>query len=466
MKFSLFIFLFLSLHVQAQDFSSAIASGQKLISGFVQTNKIPGLSIAVCWNGKTVWSEGFGYANLELKCPATPDTKYRIASLSKSFTGTAIAKLVDRGLISLNDPVSKYLTDVPPAWDSITIYNVCEHSSGIAHYKDITDRADTTFYSTTNDALNVFKNRPLLHSPGLKRTYSSYAYTVLAAIIEKVTRKSFLTFLREDLFDSLEMKNTLADVKREIIPQRSAYYSYNDKNEIVPAQYVDNSSRWAGTGMLSTVTDLAVFGWAHCKPGFLSQTMLDLINNARPLKDGNIASETLAWGPRTDWEGRKMLWNNGGTPGCTGGLLIFPEQNLSIAMLCNINGAPFDRGEIQAIALRFLAAIEGNKVEAISAAEKGIYNLSVGLGEREYQGLLDINTTPGKVSGFFEIVGLQKFIIVDAFQINGRTWIAALGEKDGLFGVGILPLRIEIKNDVVEGSILRVDGVLKGRKKI
>lgn len=465
MKFLLSLLLVFSVNVNAQDFSTAIASNQKLISDFVQTNKIPGLSIAICWNGNIIWTQGFGYANLELNVPAKPDTKYRIASLSKSVTGTAIAKLVDKGLINLNDPVTKYLSDVPATWDSITIYNVCEHSSGIAHYKDIIDQRDTTFYSTTNDALNVFKNRPLLHSPGLKRTYSSYAYTVLAAIIEKVSGKSFLKFIQEDLFIPLEMKNTMADMKRDIIPQRSAYYSYNEKNEIVFAQYVDNSSRWAGTGMLSTVTDLALFGAAHCKPGFLSQKMLDLINTPRQLKDGNTASETLAWGPRKDWEGRSMLWNNGGTPGCTGGLLIFPKQNLSIAMLCNINSAPFDRGEIQAIALRFLASIEGNKVETIPASEKGSYNLTVTLGGKDYKASLELNAEQNSITGFFEIEGLQKFIIADVFKINDKTWIIALGEKDGLFGVGILPLRIEIKNNAVEGSILRVDGIIKGKKK-
>lgn len=133
-------------------------------------------------------------------------------------------------------------------------------------------------------------------------------------------------------------------------------------------------------------------------------------------------------------------------------------------MLCNVNGAPFDRGELQMLALRFLAAIENNDVKTLSTHTLGNYALTVSLGGTEYKGTLNLLRSELTTGGFFDIESLQRFYVVDVVSIKGNTWVTCLGERGGIFGIGVLPLKITFSSDLLEGAMLRANGTIKGKR--
>ncbi len=172
------------------------------------------------------WSEAFGFADLEHQVPANTASKFRIASLSKNLTGTALAKLVQDGRLDLDAPVSRYIGTVPDSWKSMTVLHLATHQSGIPHYLTEQDALNTIHYRTTAEALKKVMAMTLLHPPGQKETYSSLAYTVLAAVIEAASALPYLEYMAKEIFTPLGMLSTLADMPHQIIPGRTGYYVY------------------------------------------------------------------------------------------------------------------------------------------------------------------------------------------------------------------------------------------------
>lgn len=145
-------------------------------------------------------------------------------TVSKKLTATAATKLAEKGRLDLEKPIGHYLSDVPDSWQPITTRQLLSHASGIAHYSSPEDALDVRQYANTSEALARFKNRPLRHRPGEGETYSSYAYTVIAAVIEAITGQSFLDAIREEVFEPLGMRNTVPDMQSALVPNRTAFY--------------------------------------------------------------------------------------------------------------------------------------------------------------------------------------------------------------------------------------------------
>ena len=425
----------------------------------MEEGRIPGLTIAVAVDDEVVWSEGFGLANLEANSPATPASRFRIASLSKNLTGTAVALLVEQGRLDLDRPVHEYLPDLPDSWRGMTTRHLVTHTSGITHYISEEDAQDLTFYATTRDALARFTDRPLAHPPGEKETYSSYAYTVVAAVIEAVTERDFLGFIQEALFAPLGMTRTGPDLSTAIIHGRTGFYEYGPDRQVRPATRLDLSGRWAGSGFLSTAEDLARFGVAHTRPGFLAQSTLEMIAARQPLPGGGFTKEGMGWGPREDWDGRSSIWGNGITPGATGGLIVYPSRRLTVALLSNIRHAPIDRGEFQMLARRFLAAIEGSPAAALPKSWYGRYDIKAASGDTVLRGTLDVSFVGGRPGGSLRFQGWQEFRIADGFLIGEEAWIVGVNGESG-----VMPLRVRRSGDEIAGDAPRIGFTLKGRR--
>ena len=149
-------------------------------------------SILIARDGKVLFSRGYGMANLELDVPNTPQTKFRLGSITKQFTAMAILILQERGKLNVQDKVKKYLPDAPKAWDEITIHHLLTHTSGIPNYTALPDFLKTLPDRVTlKELIARFKDKPLDFKPGEKFRYSNSGYVVLGQIIETASGQNY-----------------------------------------------------------------------------------------------------------------------------------------------------------------------------------------------------------------------------------------------------------------------------------
>lgn len=428
----------------AHRYEQAIDHARRIIRAYMAETSVPALQIAVGVDGAIVWEESFGTADLESGRPATNDSRFRIASVSKLLTGTLTARLAGKGVLDLDRPIGEYVSGIPEAWRPITARMLVHHTSGIPHYKDREDALDTTFYPTVRAAIGKFRDRPLAHPPGQGETYSSYAYTVLALAIEEAAGKPFLEVMDEEILRPLGMSSTGPDIRSDPPPETTAFYELAEGGEVRMAPEVDLSGRWAGSGYLSTAGDLVRFGLALTKPGHLNRRTLDLIPQRQELPDGSLTDEGFAWGPREDWDGRPMLWGDGSTPGSRCGLLVYPKDGLAMAILTNLRGLALERGELQTLARLFLAARDGVAVESVPELAAGSWEGEMTAGETVLPVRLDLEGAGAEGRSSISFTGWRSFVVADRFRLGDDSWLVPLD------GRGLFPLKISRTGRILE----------------
>ncbi|XP_054858971.1 serine beta-lactamase-like protein LACTB, mitochondrial [Eublepharis macularius] len=306
---------------RAVGFARAVDSSRELLQRVKDEVGAPGVVVGVAVDGKEVWSEGLGYADLENRVLCKPETVLRIASISKPLTMVAVAKLWEEGRLDLDAPVQKYVPEFPQkeyegTKVTITTRQLASHLSGIRHYEkdiakvkeekekfnralkgatkfDLAEKEDKDSevnakskleresknskggrrkrefdneeyylkekYDNVIESLNIFKNDPLFFKPGTQYLYSTHGFTLLSAVVERASGHKFTEYMLK-IFHDLDMLATVLDDNEPLIYNRARYYTHNKKGQLVNTPYVDNSYKWAGGGFLSTVGDLLKFG--------------------------------------------------------------------------------------------------------------------------------------------------------------------------------------------------------------
>ena len=195
---------------------------EKAVSAFMTANSVPGVSIAIVENGQSVWSAGFGLADLEDSAPATSSTLYRLGSISKSITAVAVLQLYERGKLDVDAPVQKYCPAFPQKDSPITSRQLLAHLSGIRHYNDDgkgdVPEDSARHFATMEDSLQLFASDPLLSKPGTQFHYSTYGYTLLGCVLEGAASQKYSDFVRENVFRPAAMDHSQADDFFAIIP--------------------------------------------------------------------------------------------------------------------------------------------------------------------------------------------------------------------------------------------------------
>jgi CubicO group peptidase (beta-lactamase class C family) len=164
----------------------------------------PGAAVIVSQNGQILYQKGFGYSDVEHSIPITPETEFRIGSITKQFTAAAILKLQENGKLSLNDKLSTFIPDYPRG-DEVTIHHLLTHTSGIPSYTSKPDfRKTLTFQIDPLKLIDSLKNDTFVFDPGELHIYSNSGYFLLGYIIEKISSKSLQDYLKETFFDPLD----------------------------------------------------------------------------------------------------------------------------------------------------------------------------------------------------------------------------------------------------------------------
>jgi len=320
---------------------------------------IPGMAVAVGGAGRIVWSEGVGYADRERGVPACADTQFRIQSVSKPITAAAMARLVESEVFDLDAPVRTWIPDLPPALGAVTARQLASHSAGVRHYRDDMETLTTTTYESAYASLERFRNDPLLFTPDSRTSYSSYGFVLLGAAMERATGLDFPALLRREVLQPLGMERTEAARAGVTTAGRASSYDhvtpYSMDGQVHPSPEIDFSSKWAAGGLLSTAEDLVIFGNAHIKPyneGFLRDETIDLLFTPRSRSPSPVG-QGLGWVVGFDPRLRRVRLHFGAGSGGTAVLAIFPDQQVSLAVLANLGHARFPIARHLAIANAF-----------------------------------------------------------------------------------------------------------------
>jgi CubicO group peptidase (beta-lactamase class C family) len=339
----------------ATGYEATVAEARALVEAHIREHNLPGMAVAVAVAGETVWSEGFGFADLEHRTPIWPTTKFRIGSVSKPITAPAVAQLYAAGRLDVDAPVQRYVPSFPEKEHPITTRQLGAHLAGIRHYRG-DEFLSSRYYATVTEGLEIFKDDPLLHPPGSRYAYSSYGWNLISAVVEAASGEAFLAYMTARVFRPLGMYNTVPDQNADLIPQRVHFYEHDADGTLKNAPYVDNSYKWAGGGFLSTTEDLLLFAHAHMGDTFLPENARALLFTEQHNTAGEGVNYGFGWRVSEDPEGRPLLGHTGGSVGGTSVLTIQPDAGVVVVALVNLSDANLSVGA--AIRNLFVAAAE------------------------------------------------------------------------------------------------------------
>ena len=301
----------------------------------------PGLAVAIASGKNEVWTRGYGYSDIESGTPVDPDLHlFRIGSISKSICGAALARLWQAERIGLDEPIGQYLPSCPADKSRLTLRQLGGHLGGIRHYRGIEFLSNIP-YQNVMDPLQVFLQDTLLCVPGTQFNYSTYGWTLISAVMEAGVNTPFTTIIREEVNTPLHLQDLRPDMKDSTSWPRVTFYEWNNGQHRRGPE-VDNSNKWAGGGYLCTAEEVAKFGYAHVKPGYLKKKTLEVFTSGQHTSDGKATNYGIGYNDNVDEHGRAWIGHSGGSVGGTSMLLIYPEEDLVVVTLVNLSGARMD----------------------------------------------------------------------------------------------------------------------------
>ena len=306
-----------------------------LVNAEIKSQRIPGLSLVVVRDGKIDYVKGYGYANLEHKVLVKPETIFQAGSVGKQFTAFAVMLLVQDGKMSLDDKLTKYFPDAPSGWDSITVRNLLNHTSGFGDY---TNNFNYWANYTEDSLYQEYKKRPLIFNAGEKQRYSNMGYATLGIIISKVAGKFYGDYLKERVFTPLGMSTARIITEEDIVPNRAAGYRLvNDS--IKNQEWVSPTINTTADGSIY-VTALDMAKWeAGLNAGkLLKKEYYDMMWAPAKLNDGTIENYGFGWSIDSV-NGKRILEHNGSWQGFECTIKRFPEKKTTVVVFANLKRA-------------------------------------------------------------------------------------------------------------------------------
>lgn len=304
----------------------------ELVKSFEAADHFMG-SVLVAEGDKVLLSKGYGYANLEWSVPNTPDSRIRICSITKHFTAVAVLLLEQRRKLRTSDSVRKYVPEAPDTWNAITIHNLVTHTSGIADPQNLPSfdpYALARPAGAPEEAIpKAVKSLPLLFKPGERYEYSNTNYNMLAYIIAKVSGRSYETFIAENIFGPLGMKDSGFDTWQQVLPHRASGYAIADTG-LRNASFIDMTNTYGAGAIYSTVGDLHRW-WQGLYGGTLLSSS-SLKKMTTPEKNGyayGVIVQELKRG--------KVYLHAGGMEGFDTLMGYWPNRKVTVVVLANRN---------------------------------------------------------------------------------------------------------------------------------
>ena len=307
----------------------------------------PGVAVIAVKDGKTVFRKARGMANLELGVPLSPDSVFRLGSITKQFTAVAVLMLAEEGKLSLADPITKHLPGYPTHGHVITVEHLLTHTSGIRSYTGIPGymtgpkiRADLT----TAELVEVFSKEPMDFAPGAEWRYDNSGYVLLGAILEKVSGKPYGELLAERIFRPLGMKSTRVGDDGPILARRVSGYT-RDGETIANARFLSMTQPHAAGALVSTVDDLALWDAALYGEKLVKRASLERAWTPAVTRDGKPTRYGYGFGVST-LRGARSIEHGGGIFGFSTYAVRLPDEKVYVAVLANSDGPAADPGTL------------------------------------------------------------------------------------------------------------------------
>ena len=291
--------------------------------------EVPGASVLVLRDGRAVHRASYGMADLEARTRVTPRTNFRLASVSKQFTAAAIEILAERGALSYDDPVTRFLPSLPPYAREITIRQLLTHTSGLPDYEDLIPAAATEQVSDLDVLQMLEKTAGPDFAPGSRYRYSNSGYVLLGLVAAKASGISFPAFLKSAIFDPLGMRETTVSN----IAHRAYGYAKKDGAWVRRDQSITSATLGDG-GIYSSIDDLAKWDDALAHARLLRPETLALAFTPATATDDPAVRYGFGW-RISEHRGRRTLWHSGETTSFRNVIVRFPDERLTVIMLTN-----------------------------------------------------------------------------------------------------------------------------------
>lgn len=302
----------------------------KVLSSLTEREAFTG-AVLVARNGEVLLSQGYGLADRDKNLPNTPQTKYRLGSITKQFTAMAILMLQAQDKLKVEDPICRYISECPRMWQHVTIHHLLTHTSGIPNFTDFRDyRATKATPSPPEQTIARFKDKPLDFPPGEQWSYSNSGYIVLGYIIEQASGLPYEAFLQQYIFEPLQMKDT--------------GYDHNDGSLTVgytgtyglwrEADYIDMTIPYSAGGLYSTVEDLYLWDQALYTDQLVSKDLVNLMFT--PHAEMPIADLSYGYGWTVgEMNNHQAVSHGGGIEGFATEIRRYIDDKVTIIVLSN-----------------------------------------------------------------------------------------------------------------------------------
>ena len=296
--------------------------------------EVPGAALLVLKDGKPLLRKGYGLANLETHAPVTPDTGFRLASVSKQFTAAAILLLAEDGKLTLDDSVRRWLPSLPATTDKVTLKQLLDHTGGLIDYEDLIP-PEQTAQLDDQDVLRMLSATPRSYfAPGSAYRYSNTGYVLLGLVVEKASGKTLQDFLAQRIFKPLHMDHTLLYVHDDkVVPQRAYGYSWSKGRWLRTDQSLTSATRGDG-GIYSNIDDLAKWDAALYDDRLLGDASRKAAFSPHVKVTGEPYEASYGYGWRITGD---TLWHSGESIGFRNVIVRWPKQRLTVILLSNRN---------------------------------------------------------------------------------------------------------------------------------
>jgi CubicO group peptidase (beta-lactamase class C family) len=327
----------------------------KLLDDWKEKNA-PGMAAMLIRNGRIEYRRVFGFADLDARTPIRPDTQFLLASITKQFTAMAIMMLAERHKLQFDDTLAKFCPEFPVYARSITIRNLLNHTAGFTQYDDILGvKLDENYFRsskgspaahelTAAEVLQLLSRQEKLRfAPGDKFEYSDSAYVVLGQIVERLAGKRYAEFLKETIFDPLEMHDTLVvDERKQKVPRLALGYAKRE-GKWQDVTYSPENAVYGEDGIYSTINDLYKWDQALYTEHLVSRSTLEMAFTPGQTNDGKEIRTDLLTRPGSygfGWlisslHGQKVVEHSGGWSGYATHILRVPGRQVTAIVLTN-----------------------------------------------------------------------------------------------------------------------------------
>jgi serine beta-lactamase-like protein LACTB len=333
------------INFKCEDSSFAVNNeleikANKIINEHTASNNFLGVTTGLYIENCGTYVSGAGFSNKADQKGTNSNMLGRIASITKPMTAIAIMQLYEKGMLELDIPIQTYLKEFPEkVKGDITIRHLLKHTSGISHYASKWDALSFTHYPTLVNALDAFKDKELLFEPGTQYMYSSYGYTILGAIIEKVSQMSYGEYMKKHIWDIAGMSNTsLEEAKQKYNNKLGLYLKIS--STYIKSPKTDLSIIYSAGGVQSTAKDMLKFGEAVLHNKLIQWTTLEMMINATDDLAPAIGDDPygFGWAVYDDPKYGKIIQHGGTQPGTSSFFSIFLDRKIVSVVLSNSFG--------------------------------------------------------------------------------------------------------------------------------